>query len=748
MAYKITKYAGKHKIKDVKTGKTVDIDIEKFMLGGAPEDLLKSPVVDVPVVPGAKPWEYLRGDNSLDGSVSELDDPSREIEATQVEDEWEYLRGDSNLDGIVDRMDKRQEENKDFNIANPYAGIDIPSAANYLGQSIQNKNTQGIVASGLKLTAGIGRNIVSGMGQQNRYNQVMGDFYKDQKKNRNPEIYAELGGEVQKLAYGGKKDGEIATGEFMRGVPNENMGNYNAEIEQGEYFQSNEGDIAEVVGNKHSKGGEKIVMEEEDRVLSDKSTLGAKASKMLAEKYGIKLKATNTYSDVLDKVKKKSKFHELVEEEAELIKKISDQDKTKDPTTRDFNLGILGKKREEVLEKKHPIEEQRKVIFEELFNMQEEAKPKEEPKENVFELGGKLESLAKEYGISHDRARELVQQYADGGKKDPTEEEKRREGAAYSAIPEGQHGPNSGLFGKVSKDDYESFVRVNSDWFDFRNFNPAKKADVVKLQEKYNSLTKGNKVEVDGKFGEQTASMVLDPRLKPRPMVPYTPPAPTPGNIDLKYTPEASVDISPAQEEEIKKRNGLSGVYMFPEQSPLPPSALQGTLKPEARFDRVKASEIDATPYLQSIKDSEQNQARSLEGYSPNVRQAVLANNRANSQDQESKIRMQVDTANLQSQDKAEYTNAQIQMKEQLQNNNYRQGYEQRIYTAQAKTDNDVDNYYNQLQSINKQRFMDIHNLNLVNATNEDVYFDGQKFQRKNSDQDLMDRFVKSKGLS
>jgi hypothetical protein len=174
---------------------------------------------------------------------------------------------------------------------------------------------------------------------------------------------------------------------------------------------------------------------------------------------------------------------------------------------------------------------------------------------------------------------------------------------------------------------------------------------------------------------------------------------------------------------------------------------LQGTLKPEARFDRVSATEIDATPYLQSIRDNSQAQMQSLEGLSPNVRQAIMQNANAASQDQESKTRMNIDTAYLQSQEKAQYTNAQTQMREQLQNNNYRQGYESRMFSAQAKTDNDVDGYYNQLQDINKQRYMDINNLNLANANNEDVYFDGQSYKRKNTDKQILDNYRIKKGL-
>jgi len=838
MAYKITKYGGKHKIKDTKTGKSMDIDIEKYMQGGkAPKYALgtekKSMCPDWDVAckkresdlanAGGQVTDTLNNMNSASAAIA-TEGASQNMQApnwydqnktmfqtgqdaykdpnAKTDNSFEYLRGDSNLDSVVNDLDKRYAtqdlaaDPKDYNIPNPYAGVDLPSAANYLGQSIQNKDTLGTVASSLKLATGLGRNVMSGMGQQNRYNQQMEDFYKNLKNKRTPELNMEFGGQLDMYAYGGKRDEEMATGEYMRGIENEGTENYNAEIEKGEYFQSNEGDIAEVVGDKHAQGGEKIQMEKNDRVLSDKSTIGAKAAKMLTDKYGVTLKANNTYSDVLDKVKKKSKLNELVKQEGELLKKITAQSDVKDATTRDFNLDILSKKKQEIAEQKSPIEEERKMMFDELFEMQEAAKPKVKEKEVAsFADGGQLATLASEYGISIERAKQLVQQYEAGGvgryaaggsgNSLSKEDSQKRFDYAYTNMKA------NGYTGSKNVGELQSWMNANypelvDQYFEYQPMT-AKHMDMLKTEapdifkatgissnkasaeytdeEKrkvYDALAGSNNpynlnenfIQEGFNDNKQDYRMPLIPlksASQPLGMVPYNTPRMQPVALNIRGTEDAQAPMpgmTVQKEEEIKNRNnGLAGTYLFPDQNPLPPSALQGTLKPEARFDRVSATEIDVNPYLQSIKDNSQAQMQSLEGLSPNVRQAIMQNANAASQDQESKTRMSLDTAYLQSQDKALYTNAQTQMREQLQNNNYRQGYESRMYSSQGKTDNDVNNYYNELQDINKQRYMDIHNLNLANANNEDVYFDGQSYKRKNTDKEILDNYRAKKGL-
>ena len=946
MAYKITKYKGKTKIKDTKTGKSAEINIEKFMNGGyktlsdsyeyggqksvqkfdcggqftvgTPEyndcmdkerratlfddageiDYNTDPNTGEPLNPNNNITQQNQGivtedtlgpgeimlsqddiDNAEDGYFDEdyvaptkqqLVANNQHHRATKgidygTEDLYREVgldpkkQGQTNLEGRRDM---------DYTIPNPYAGVDIPTAANHLGSSIENKSAIGMAASSLKILAGLGRNVVTGLGNQKRYNRVMKDYYTKQKNNRNP---------VQYLEYGGKKDEELATGEYMHGVENENTEDYNAEIEKGEYFQSNEGDIAEVVGDKHSQGGEKIQMEAEDRVLSDKLKLGNKTAKMLASKYDLKLKAKNTYADVLDKFRKKMKLDTLLEEEADILKKIGEQSKVEDATTKGFNLQVLTQKQEEIKKQKHPIEEQRKDVFEELFNIQESTKPKKKVKEdNTFEYGGKLESLAKEYNIPMDRAKQLVEEFSKGGKKvvpqyetasgdcpdgyiknaegqcvpidtgiqssnnreyplfieDPaqefSEDELKNIAKHYGFTDLGEqkefiegikqgniHVPKSvvleglntgkqsqtgikGTFGKLTDEQLQgSNLGFLNDFLMQGELNDYSNPEQVKaFQEAYNERYKRrtgrdytfsvrSDQQFDGQLGTRTASVPLfgdtvnakkqgrlnlsvlrglDPEYANRLLSDYgvnyddisqyvdddsysflnlkndnpDPEIPVQqlDEVDLgtiKNNNEEVIDYVPEGRE-----NAGMFPYLFPDESPLPPTALQGTIKAERRFDRVRPSEIDVEPYLQDIRDREEAQVQSLEGLSPNVRAAVLANMRSNNQRSESDTRNKIDTANIASQEKAIYTNAQIQQREENASEQDRLAYEGRQYRAQALTDNDLNNYFNQLQAVNKQRFMDIHNLNLVNATNEDVFFDGQTFRRKTSDRDIL----------
>lgn len=613
-------------------------------------------------------------------------------------------------------------EEQDFSIANPYGGVDIPSAANYLGSSIENKDGLGIAASSLKIAAGLGRNIVSGLGSQNRYNQVMENYYKDQRNNRNPIQYQENGGKMDYFAYGGKKDSELATGEYMRGIENEETEDFNAEIEKGEYFQTNEGDISEVVGDKHSQGGEKIQMQPEDRVLSDKLKLGGKKAKELSNKYGLNLKAKDTYSTVLDKYKRKSKLNKIIKEEAEILEKINDQDKVDDATTKNFNLEVLAEKQREIAERKHPIEEQRKEMFEELFNIQEESKTGKNG--NKFDEGGKKEDESLKVGdidpvTGKKVTKEVAKQKVESGEWEALGGDryvKRGVEGSTSASSEAMQSYRQ-TWDKEKFPKFEDYVKAAEEW---KAANPnwrQNKVQVTPGTPDQHFYTRDPKVTVSQPYG-----IDVDNTLK--------------GEVQGRvYEPEA-----PEHELIMPSERALAGAYLFPDETPLPPSSLQGTIKPERRFDRVSPTEIDVEAYLQDTRDREAAQIQSLEGLSPNVRAAVLANMRANSQSQESNIRNQIDTQNMNSQEKAIYTNANIQAREENASEADRLAYEQRQYRAQALTDNDNNNYYNQLQSLNKQKFMDIHNLNLINATNEDVYFDGQKYRRKNSDQDILRR--------
>lgn len=69
-----------------------------------------------------------------------------------------------------------------FQFFNPYSGVDIPSASVMFGQSLENKDTLGAVASGAKVALGTARNILGGMGQARRENYVKNQYAEKQRE--------------------------------------------------------------------------------------------------------------------------------------------------------------------------------------------------------------------------------------------------------------------------------------------------------------------------------------------------------------------------------------------------------------------------------------------------------------------------------------------------------------------------------------------------------------------------------------
>jgi len=89
---------------------------------------------------------------------------------------------------------------------------------------------------------------------------------------------------------------------------------------------------------------------------------------------------------------------------------------------------------------------------------------------------------------------------------------KPKRATALAEVPKGQRQTNI-AYGNVTLDDIET-LKKNNPWYDWTNFNPKNKADVLKFQKAFDKLAKETNSNVqlleDRKLGEQTASAAVE----------------------------------------------------------------------------------------------------------------------------------------------------------------------------------------------------------------------------------------------
>ena len=393
-----------------------------------------------------------------------------------------YQYGDNNLDGITNAQDNADKFGNSVNtylaedqynktrFVNPYGGFDIPSAAVKLGQGLNSGNGFDIATGGLKLLTGIGRNIASGAGQENRREWVLNDYGNKVRQGSRPMAeYAQNGGYFQD---GGMQMGQQAPPQeqqdptqmiaqalqqgadpqeivaqlinsgvteqeavqMVQGIMKQMQGQQEqyqeqqamqmggqlkkkvigeheientegkkiAELEGGEQFKTPNGEIREVIGKPHSQGGVKLTEEQlpnGSEIISDHLKVGKSGAKKFNDDYDLGIKSTDTYATILDKFNKKSGIKKIVDEQEIAQKNIEKQvlklqENPAAESTIKLNLQLFTDQFQELQDQKTPLEEARKVLFDEVFQPQEESK--EQGEHNYLEAQKPIPYLADE----------------------------------------------------------------------------------------------------------------------------------------------------------------------------------------------------------------------------------------------------------------------------------------------------------------------------------------------------------------
>lgn len=230
------------------------------------------------------------------------------------------------------------------------------------------------------------------------------------------------------------KNPELMTGYLNPGMDDLTASQVSApELEKNEIIKTPENDIQKIVGDTHENGGVNVPLESGTKILSDNLKVGGSLAKMIRKKYDIKVKASDTYASIMNKLNSKIGFTKLDKEEAGIYKELEKLNQD-DENTYNINKEFLTKKVKEVKDKKVPLEVQQNELFDELYKAQEMSKPKEK-RDEEFRNGGEVMqdpsfvALASRYGMTPEQAYSYIQRqeqdkkkggdYQNGGPIDP-----------------------------------------------------------------------------------------------------------------------------------------------------------------------------------------------------------------------------------------------------------------------------------------------------------------------------------------
>lgn len=291
---------------------------------------------------------------------------------------------------------------------NPYSGVNIEGALFNLGRSLNYSgdqpgwNTVRGIASAGKVGLGGARTLLAGFANQNATQDTYNSFI-DRLYNTAP-VY---------MQEGGVTNAAVATGSYVVETPLDNTaGMTPVELEKNEIVQDMAtGQIAKVAGETHENGGVKTELPP-SKVLSDHTKVGAKNAKYFREEFDMKVKATDTFANVMDKYNNKIGWNNLVEEEEKVITEIGNQEQSSiSNDTKDINLNYLSNRLQDIqLEKDTsvPIQDE---AFNKIFDRQEQI-PKKREIDKMREGGiydANIMQLSETYGVSPERVYEMLQ---------------------------------------------------------------------------------------------------------------------------------------------------------------------------------------------------------------------------------------------------------------------------------------------------------------------------------------------------
>lgn len=236
--------------------------------------------------------------------------------------------------------------------------------------------------------------------------------------------------------------------------------------------------------------------------------------------------------------------------------------------------------------------------------------------------------------------------------------------------------------------------------------------ELAKIQAEQRGLTSGDKTyyadpNTEGRYVEYVAKEAT--------------PAETPAETPTEQ-PDPTANIYETDKSGIVKQ-GARG-FIFPDQSMLPPGALEPHLMARARRQRIDPVKMGVEDQLTEINRQAKAVEDQLSTIPPTQRAAALASILATTQQSGAKAITDVNRLNTQQQQSAELFNVnQADTERQLQNANLL-NFEERQLTAKAKTDKDLRDYLEFNRNVALNNYRNQQTLNMIDVLSPDFSLD------------------------
>lgn len=557
------------------------------------------------------------------------------------------------------------------------------------------------------------------------------------------------------FAEGGEKKNlfKALTGEYQFALDSKKpMVQPNAEIEGGEYLFDSKG-IRKAEGKTHEKGGMPVALEDGTRILSDHLKLGAQVAKKINKELGLPVRATDTYAKVLDRYNSKTGLEKINSELEDLMGMMKDQKtKVKDKHTSDLNTDYLSKQLYKKTESKKPIEKDREKLFDIMFQIQEESKRKANTPDYKMQMGGTVEATANKYGISQERAAELLNlpRYQNAGEYIRGDNNGDGIVDAKDSIYDQLYRTNRDLLIRsTGREDFTKTPRtintlpytprdVSSNpiwqgetygrqWVPLVKTSMADKEKAKKIDE-WLTTNKGKfspniQKQLEGLSGEARYAEIekLATDYKPGPF----------HNALLQAmveTTEPPKEV-PVEEKKVEEPLDLSkktnyAMLSMPQRIYQTPT-LQPSLKVATRLNRVEPVYVSPTQKIMETDRAVQAAQQNLAGMSDAQRAAANIGLTANQGQAAGSAITEVNRANAQAQNAADIYNAKIGDAEQLYENQNALSYEARTLKGLSNYENDWQNLRNTRYNDQVNNYKTVEMMNAQNASNPQTQYRG-----------------------